>query len=155
MGCWEQVLFDLTPREMEIFDGNLQSLPMCCLLPHMPNRCSIRSSFMALSCPPEFEGDEYYKADTRPLLEDGGALETSIYVWQESARYATWRTMHLTPSRTCLAITTISKALPALMSMAGCLLASSARICNLSKTWHANKPRSEMRLGVQEAVWQH
>ena len=117
-GCCEQVLFDLTPREMEIFDGDLQSLPICCVLPRMPNCCSNQSSVIALSCPPEFEGDEYYKAEVRPMLEDGGALDTSIYVWQESARYATRMITHLTPSRARLASTVVSKALLEPMSMA-------------------------------------
>lgn len=51
----------------------------------------------------EFEGDEYYKADAKPVLEDGVAAHTSIYVWQESARhmlygewdYQDWRQEHL------------------------------------------------------------
>ena len=38
----------------------------------------------------EFEGDEYYKTEVKPQLEDGSALKTSIYVWQESARRATF-----------------------------------------------------------------
>jgi hypothetical protein len=37
----------------------------------------------------EFEGDEYYKTEVKPLLKNGEAADTSIYVWQESARYVT------------------------------------------------------------------
>ena len=36
----------------------------------------------------EFEGDEYYKTEVRPRLEDGSAAHASIYVWQDSARHA-------------------------------------------------------------------
>ena len=39
-------------------------------------------------CGPEFEGDEYYKTDVRPALEDGSQVNASVYVWQDSARYA-------------------------------------------------------------------
>ena len=36
----------------------------------------------------EFEGDEYYKTEVRPRLEDGSAAHASIYVWQDSERQA-------------------------------------------------------------------
>ncbi|BDA40600.1 AIG2-like protein D [Coccomyxa sp. Obi] len=51
----------------------------------------------------EFEGEEYYKADAVPILDDGTQVEASVYVWQDSARhllygswdYQEWRSKHL------------------------------------------------------------
>jgi len=34
----------------------------------------------------EFEGDEYYKQDAIPTLDDGTQVKASVYVWQDSAR---------------------------------------------------------------------
>lgn len=41
----------------------------------------------------EFEGDEYYKTEVKPTLADGSTVDASVYVWQDSARYANFITI--------------------------------------------------------------
>lgn len=54
----------------------------------MPYKYRAPKSMLTTSMPAEFEGDEYYKRDVKPLLENGDEPETNIYLWQESARHA-------------------------------------------------------------------
>ena len=96
-----QMLFGLTDREMAVFDGKnwrLQhpiqggphnpSIPLSILGSAFIQGCDV----IAMNCEnahhAEFEGDEYYKTEVRPKLEDGSAAHASIYVWQDSARHA-------------------------------------------------------------------